>query len=347
MSVASSATVSPDREVQSPDSVQDKLLVVSITKRDGTLLDASSILEEDIMELCIRRAHTHPLGVLWYSMVDSVVFFNNVTDVNHTQQVLPDVLKFHNEAVATRTMALMQAQVTAFLEMWHSNPATREGELHTPSYRTPPNEETPHHIHVQLGDLNDNELRQLIRDLSQEIAQHESMVPPSYPLPRDWACPSGSGIPEEDDQDVTFPGGGRVPTRPPPQPVNPAPAGWVPTGPQPKPVSPAPAGLDMGQLISTLTSGLQIGTPKISTFSGNVAPGKTEVSYEQWSHKVQCVKDHYPESVVRESIMWSLKGAAADMACYMGPTASVSDILEKLSVIFGTVASFDVLMQNF
>ena len=45
--------------------------------------------------------------------------------------------------------------------------------------------------------------------------------------------------------------------------------------------------------------------------------------------------------------MQSLKGAAADMACYMGPTASVSKILEKLSVIFGTVASFDMLMQNF
>ena len=103
----------------------------------------------------------------------------------------------------------------------------------------------------------------------------------------------------------------------------------------------------MGQLINALTSGLQISTPKISTFSGDVAPHKAEVSYEQWSHKVQCIKDHYPESVVRESIMWSLKGAAADMARYMGPTASVSEILEKLSVIFGTVASFDVLMQNF
>ena len=36
-----------------------------------------------------------------------------------------------------------------------------------------------------------------------------------------------------------------------------------------------------------------------------------------------------------------------DMACYMGPTAGVSKILEKLSVIFVTVASFDILMQNF
>ena len=45
--------------------------------------------------------------------------------------------------------------------------------------------------------------------------------------------------------------------------------------------------------------------------------------------------------------MRSLKGAVADMARYMGPTTGVSEILEKLSVIFGTVTSFNVLMQNF
>ena len=182
MSVTSSATISRDREAQSPDSVQDKLLVVSITRRDGTPLDASSITEEDIVELCVRRAHTRPLGVLWYSAADSVVLFSNVTDVNRTQHVLPDVSEFHNEAIATQTMAPMQAHITAFIKMWHSNPATGEGELHTPPYRTPPNEETPCCIHVQLGDLNDSELRQLVRDLLQEIAQHEAMAPPAIPF---------------------------------------------------------------------------------------------------------------------------------------------------------------------
>ena len=103
----------------------------------------------------------------------------------------------------------------------------------------------------------------------------------------------------------------------------------------------------MGQLITALTLGLHIGTPKRTTFNGDMAPAKTKVSYKQWSHKVQCIKDHYPESVARESIMRSLKGAVADMAHYMGPTASVSEILENLSVIFGTVASFNILMQNF
>ena len=76
-------------------------------------------------------------------------------------------------------------------------------------------------------------------------------------------------------------------------------------------------------------------------------PGKMEVSFEQWYHEVQCMKDHYPESVVQESIMQSPKGEVVDMARYMGPTASMAHILQKLMVIFGTVASFNVLMQNF
>ena len=171
---------------------------------------------------------------------------------------------------------------------------------------------------------------------------------PQQPPPNEWVYPLGSREPKEDDQEVTFPGGGRwdPPRQPTPVPEQPA-WGRVPSGPPQQPPCPALAGPDMGQLITALTSGLHIDTPKISTFSGDMAPGKTKVSYEQWSHEVQSIKDHYPESVVRESIMRSLKGAAADMAHYMGPTAGVSEILEKLSVIFGTVTSFDVLMQNF
>ena len=76
-------------------------------------------------------------------------------------------------------------------------------------------------------------------------------------------------------------------------------------------------------------------------------PGKAEVLFEQWNHEIQCVKDHYLESVVWESIVRSLKGVAADMAQYMGPTDSVSEILQTLTVIFGTVALLNVLMQNF
>ena len=94
MSITSSATASRDLEVPSPNSLQDKLLVVSITKGDGTPLDASSITEEGIVEICVGRAHTHPLGVLRYSVAEWVILFGNVTDVNRTHHILPDVMEF-------------------------------------------------------------------------------------------------------------------------------------------------------------------------------------------------------------------------------------------------------------
>ena len=92
----------------------------------------------------------------------------------------------------------------------------------------------------------------------------------------------GSREAKGDDQEVTFLGGGGWGPLRQPTPVAEQPAGErVPSGPPQQPPCPVPAGSDMGQLITTLTSGLHIGTPKISTFSGNMAPGKTEVSYEQ------------------------------------------------------------------
>ena len=143
MSITLSATVPRDREVPSPNSFQNCLLLINITKGDGTPLDASFILEEDIVEISVGRAHMHPLGVLWYSTMELVILYQSVEDVNCIHRILLDVMEFHDEAIMIWTMAPTEAQVTAFQSMWHSNPTARDGELHTPPYRTPPNEETP------------------------------------------------------------------------------------------------------------------------------------------------------------------------------------------------------------
>ena len=108
----------------------------------------------------------------------------------------------------------------------------------------------------------------------------------------------------------------------PPAPTQPD-GGWAQQGLPPQPPTPAQLNADVKHFINTLVSGLHLGMPRINTFSGKVIPGKTEVSFEQWYHEVQCMKDHYPESVVWESIIRSLKGAVADLARYMGPTASI------------------------
>ena len=46
-----------------------------LMQKDGTPFDATSVMEEDILEICVALGHTHPLGVLQYSATESVALF--------------------------------------------------------------------------------------------------------------------------------------------------------------------------------------------------------------------------------------------------------------------------------
>ena len=225
MSVTSSATASRDWKVPPTNSFCNRLCLLAITRGDGTPMDASSILEEDIIEICVRKGHTYPLGVLHYLAMESIILFGTVDDLDCESHGLVDVTEFQDEAVTVQTMAPLQAHVATFTSVWHSKPTSGDGELHTPPQQTPPSEGTPCHLYAQLGDLNDNELQQLIKDLLQEIVQCELTAPPQQPPPNEWVYPLGSREPKEDDQKVTFPGGGRWGPLRQPTPVPEQPAG--------------------------------------------------------------------------------------------------------------------------
>ena len=142
-------------------------------------MDASSILEEDIVGICVQKSHTCPLGVLWYLAAESVILFGTMEDLNWASHTLMDVMELHDEAVMVWTMAPLEAHVAACLpHVWHSKPTTGEGESHPPPQQAPPSEGTLHHLHAKLGDLNDSELPQVIKDLTQEIVQHKLTVHP-------------------------------------------------------------------------------------------------------------------------------------------------------------------------
>ena len=49
--------------------------VLVLTRGDGTLFDATSIQEEDIIELCVEMGQTHPKGVLLFLVTESVILF--------------------------------------------------------------------------------------------------------------------------------------------------------------------------------------------------------------------------------------------------------------------------------
>ena len=90
---------------------------------------------------------------------------------------------------------------------------------------------------------------------------------------------------------------------------------------------------------------LRTNIPKLSIFSGERVKGKA--SFEQWSYELQSLKRTYNESVLKEGIQRSLRRAAADTVCNMGPEAPLDSIIKKFSIIYGNVKSYDILMGDF
>ena len=74
---------------------------------------------------------------------------------------------------------------------------------------------------------------------------------------------------------------------------------------------------------------------------------KGKASCEQWSYELQTLRKTYSESALREGIQRSLKGAAADTICIMGPDASLDTIIKNCTIIYGNVKSYVILMGDF
>ena len=90
---------------------------------------------------------------------------------------------------------------------------------------------------------------------------------------------------------------------------------------------------------------LRTNIPKLSAFNGERAKG--EVSFEQWSYELQTLRKTYSDSALREGIQHSLRGAAADTVRNLGPDVPLDTIINKFTIVYGNVKSFDLLMQDF
>ena len=121
-------------------------------------MDASSISEEDIVEICIKKGQTHPFGVLRYLPTESIILFSTVEDLDCASHGLVDMMELQDIAIIVATLAPTEAHITSFKTVWHSKPTLGDGEPHTPPQQTPPSEGTLHHLQVELGDLNAHEL---------------------------------------------------------------------------------------------------------------------------------------------------------------------------------------------
>ena len=103
---------------------------------------------------------------------------------------------------------------------------------------------------------------------------------------------------------------------------------------------------DMSSILQTLLKegALRTNIPKLSAYSGERAKG--EVSFEQWSYELQTLRKCYSDSALRGGIQHSLRGAAADTVHNMGSNVTL-DMIIKITIVYGNVKSFDLLMRDF
>ena len=53
------------------------------------------------------------------------------------------------------------------------------------------------------------------------------------------------------------------------------------------------------------------------------------------------------EAKLQEGMVWSLHGATADLVQYLDLQTLMEEIINKLELVYGTVASFDILAATF
>ena len=76
-------------------------------------MDAISISEEDIVEICIKKGHTCPLGVLHYLPMESIVLFSTTEDLNCVSHELVGVMELQDIATAVVTLAPTEAHIAS------------------------------------------------------------------------------------------------------------------------------------------------------------------------------------------------------------------------------------------
>ena len=143
-------------------------------------------MEKDIIKMCIKMGHIHPLGVLHYSAMELVALFHSTEDMQHATHRAIKVTVLQGEAIAIRAVAPSETHVKAYIIAVGGDSL----KLPSPPSEAPdnphPSGETPCCLQAELGNLAGHELHQLVEDLCQEITLCELITPPKSPpqMPR-------------------------------------------------------------------------------------------------------------------------------------------------------------------
>ena len=71
------ALVAHDHTLGNDSKLLSHMCVLAIARGHGTPFDATSVQEEDIVELCVKVGQAHPKDVLWFLVTESIIAFQS------------------------------------------------------------------------------------------------------------------------------------------------------------------------------------------------------------------------------------------------------------------------------
>ena len=162
--------------------------ILVLTKSNGTPFDVTSILEEDIIKICIQLGHTHPMGVLCYSATKSIMLFQSAEDMQCATCRVTKAMVLCEEAITIRASLPSAAHVRAYMAVVGGEPcrippppSEGEEELHLPAGNPHLGGGTLQHLQADLGSLADDELCKPMEDLCWEVRLCELNTPSRSP----------------------------------------------------------------------------------------------------------------------------------------------------------------------
>ena len=129
-----------DQVPSNDPNIKAKMCMFIVMQKDGTLFDATSVLEEDILEICVTLGHTQPLGVHWYLATESVVLFCMTEEMQQASCSALNTMELWDELITVWVAAPLEHHIEVYIavaggdhsKLW-SLPSEGEGDPHSPT----------------------------------------------------------------------------------------------------------------------------------------------------------------------------------------------------------------------
>ena len=113
MSTTSTTTtsVTQDHTLGNDPNFTNHICVLTIARGYGTLFDANSLLEKDIIELCVGMGWVHPNGVLWLTATELVIAFHFSKEMLATVHLITSAMVWCDGPIRLHTRPPTTAQI--------------------------------------------------------------------------------------------------------------------------------------------------------------------------------------------------------------------------------------------